>query len=215
MNSLKSILPPGGLLSLDSGEALFESGATGSVWMLEAGALRLDRVDRGAAQFSQIVLSGDLVGLEVLASHRYGYTARAIVPCELRPRLLPTDDERRLALVAGLMQWQRRSSDLIVLRSGSAQDRLKHLLVLLTPEGAAPGGHGAHCALPTIRDMAAIIDTAPETVSRIFANLKRARIVDGRRRQGASYSLAHLREADWPVGMTRSNGLLRLALAQA
>nr|MBP7522905.1 helix-turn-helix domain-containing protein [Leptothrix sp. (in: b-proteobacteria)] len=82
-------------------------------------------------------------------------------------------------------------------------------------EGAAPGGHGAHCALPTIRDMAAIIDTAPETVSRIFANLKRARIVDGRRRQGASYSLSHLREADWPVGMTRSNGLLRLALAQA
>ncbi|MEK8045622.1 Crp/Fnr family transcriptional regulator [Ideonella margarita] len=198
-------------VSLDSGEWLFEAGGMGSVWQLDKGALRLDRNDREGQRFMQIVLPGDLMGLELLAAYPYAYSARAIVPCEARRRPLSGEAERRLALMEGLVQQQRRGQDLVALRTGTAQDRLKHLLLLLAPDDTPWAGEGATCALPTIKDMAAIIDTAPETVSRIFANLKRTQILDTRQRQSASFSLSRLREAEWPSGMTRSDGPQRLA----
>lgn len=203
------------LTPLATGEVLFEAGGTGSIWQLESGAMRLDRVSREGSRFIQIVLPGDLLGLELLAAYPYAYTARAIVPCELRRRPLSGDAERRLALVEGLAQQQRRGEDLVMMRTGPAQDRLKHLLLLLAPEDTPWVGEAAPCALPTIKDMAAIIDTAPETVSRIFANLKRTHILDGRQRQSASFSLSRLREVEWPTGMTRSDGSQRLVPAAA
>lgn len=196
--------------SLATGEVLFEAGGVGSVWRLEQGALRLDRVDREGPRFVQLVLPGDLLGLELLAAYPYAYTARAIVPSSVQRHGLPSDGERRLALIDGLVQQQRRGEDLIRLRTGPAQDRLKHLLLSLAPEDTPWLGEGAACALPTIKDMAAIIDTAPETVSRIFANLKRTQILDGRQRQSARFSLSRLRESEWPAGMTRSDGGQRL-----
>jgi CRP-like cAMP-binding protein len=45
--------------------------------------------------------------------------------------------------------------------------------------------------------MAAIIDTAPETVSRILGHLRRQHLLDDRQRQVASFS---------PRGCARSNG---------
>jgi CRP-like cAMP-binding protein len=198
-------------VALASGDLLFEAGHIGSVWQLSSGALRLDRVDREGARFMQIVLPGDLLGLELLAAYPHAFSARAIVPSVARRRMLAAEAERRMALLEGLMQQQQRGADLVTLRTGTAQDRLKHLLLLLAPDEAGWVPGGGTCALPTIRDMAAIIDTAPETVSRIFANLKRSQILDGRQRQSASFSPARLRESEWPSGMTRSDGLQRLA----
>lgn len=197
--------------ALASGELLFEAGQSGTVWQLERGAIRLDRMDREGPRFMQIVLPGDLLGLELLAAYPYAYTARALVPSELRQRLLVTEPERRMVLMEGLMQQQRRGADLVALRTGPAQERLKHLLLLLAPEEEGWLAEGATCALPTIKDMAAVIDTAPETVSRICANLKRTRILDARQRQSASFSPARLRDSEWPAGMTRSDGGQRLA----
>lgn len=197
-------------ISLSAGEVLYEAGGVGSVWQLERGAMRLDRAEREGHRFMQIVLPGDLLGLELLVAYPYAHTARAIVPCQVRRRLLSGEAERRLVMMEGLMQQQRRGEDLVALRTGPAQERLKHLLLLLAPEDTPWAGEAAACALPTIKDMAAIIDTAPETVSRIFANLKRTQILDDRTRQGASFSLSRLRESEWPAGMTRSDGGTRL-----
>ncbi len=202
-----------GQTTLASGDVLFDAGGMGTVWQLESGAMRLDRVTREGARFLQIVLPGDLLGLELLAAYPYAYTARAIVPSWARRRSLASDAERRLVLMDGLIQQQRRGEDLVMLRSGPAQDRLKHLLLLLAPEHGPWSEEGLPCALPTIKDMAAIIDTAPETVSRIFANLRRTQILDARQRQSASFSPSRLREANWPAGMTRSDGGQRLMAA--
>ncbi len=199
------------LMHLACGEPLFEAGASGTVWQLESGAVRLDRMDREGPRFVHLALPGDLLGLELLAAYPYAYTARAIVPSSARQRMLPGETQRRMALIEGLLQQQRRGEDVVKLRSGPAQDRLKHLLLTLTPEGTPWTGEGT-CALPTIKDMAAIIDTAPETVSRIFANLKRTQILAGRQRQGASFSLSRLVQAEWPTGMTRSDGSQRLGV---
>lgn len=188
----------------------------GPVWQVEQGALRLDRVSREGARFVQLALPGDLLGLEVLAALPYAYSVRAVVPSRVRPRALSGDSERRLAMMEGLLQQQARIEELVSLRTGPAQDRMKHLILLLAPEDAAGWqSDEAHRALPTIKDMAAIIDTAPETVSRIFANLKRTQLLDSRQRQGASFSLARLRESAWPTGMTRSDGGLRLRASMA
>lgn len=195
---------------LAAGQTLYEAGEVGSVWQLETGALRLDRMDAAGGRFVQIVLPGDLLGLELLVAYPYAHNARAIVPSQVRRRTLSGEAERRLVMMEGLMQQQRRGEDLVMLRSGAAQDRLKHLLLMLAPEETPWLAEGAACALPTIKDMAAIIDTSPETVSRIFANLKRTQILDSRERQSARFSLARLRESEWPTGMTRSDGGARL-----
>ena len=189
---------------LVAGDLLCEAGAVGVVWQLESGALRLDRPD---GQFMQLVLPGDMVGVELLAASAYAYTARAVVPSAVRYTPLANDAERRMALLDGLMQQQRRIDHLVALRTGSAQDRLKQLLLLLAPHDADWGeAAGARCVLPTLKDMAAILDTAPETVSRIFANLKRTHLLDVRQRQSASFNVSRLRDAAWPTGMTRSDG---------
>lgn len=199
---------------LDAGEALFELGDAACVWQLEAGVIRLDQAGRdGSVAFTQIALPGDLLGLESLAAFNHRQAARAIVPCVLRRRVLAGDAERRLAMLEGLMQAQQRCADVVALRTGPAQDRLKRLLVLLA-SAESDGGDG-EWVLPTIRDMAVMIDTSPETVSRILANLKRSHILEGRSRQGARFSLSRLRDADWPAGMTRSDGSLRLGQVAA
>jgi len=64
-------------VALASGDLLFEAGHIGSVWQLSSGALRLDRVDREGARFMQIVLPGDLLGLELLAAYPHAFSARA------------------------------------------------------------------------------------------------------------------------------------------
>lgn len=197
-------------IALASAEVLFDAGGTGSVWQLTHGALRLDRITREGPRFIQIVLPGDVMGLELLASSPYTYTARAIVPSRAQRLAFISDAERYQALVHALAQQQRRLEDLVRLRSGTAQDRLKHLLLLLAPAAPAWTDEGTPCALPTIRDVAAILDTAPETVSRIFANLRRSQLLEDRQRQSASFSAVRLREVEWPSGMTRSDKAQRL-----
>jgi CRP-like cAMP-binding protein len=193
--------------ALASGDALFEAQGSGGLWRLESGALRLDRITREGPQFVQIVLPGDLLGLELLAAEGYAYTARAVVPSLARRVALGDAASREAAMLAGLRQQQRRGEDLVALRSGPAQDRLKHLLLRLVPAGQAwpaDTGGAAAFALPTIKDIAAIIDTAPETVSRMFSKLKRSQLVDDRHRQSASFSRSRLCDTEWPTGMTRS-----------
>jgi CRP-like cAMP-binding protein len=198
---------------LAAGELLFGVGEPSCVWQLEVGAMRLDRAHPdGLNGFAQLALPGDLLGLEALAGLNHQLSARAIVPCQARYRFLGNETERHLVMMQGLLQMHKRGGDLIALRTGAAQDRLKCLLVLL---GAEHEGTSRECPLPTIRDMAAMIDTAPETVSRILAHLKRSRLLDGRRRQGARFDLIRLRDADWPAGMTRTDGKGRINLESA
>jgi CRP-like cAMP-binding protein len=194
---------PGEWHDLSAGELLYEADAVGVVWQLESGALRQDRAD---GQFEQLVLPGDMMGLELLAASPYRHTARALVRCAVRYCKLGSGAERRMAMAEGLLQQQRRMADLVSLRTGPTQDRLKHLLLLLAPDQSGWDDGGTRFALPTLKDMAAILDAAPETVSRIFANLKRTHLLDVRQRQSASFNVSRLRDADWPAGMTRSGG---------
>ncbi len=180
---------------LASGEALCEAGQPGPVWRVLRGALRLDLCTREGQRFVQIARPGDCIGLEQLAGVPMAFAARALVPAEVRACRFTTDESRRAALLEGMLQQQARIADLVTLRTGPARHRLQQLLLMLAEGGA--GRSSAEVAdrdLPTIKDVAAIIDTSPETVSRVFGEFRRHRLLDARQRRGARFSTARLGE---------------------
>ena len=194
-------------LFLPAGSALAPCADATRLWRLTEGALRLDRLeapDAAAPTFTQLLLPGDLVGLEGLTGAA-GYQVRALVASRLQPLPPPALPAGWPLLAEGLGQQQRRGEDLVRLRSGTAQERFKHLLLLLVPEASRREGDVSAWPLPTLKDMAAIIDTAPETVSRILGHLRRQHLLDDRQRQVASFSPTRLREVEWPAGMTRTD----------
>ncbi|MCO5977510.1 Crp/Fnr family transcriptional regulator [Ideonella oryzae] len=198
-------------LSLPAGDTLASPDDGWRLWRLTEGALRLDRLDRldatGATggTFIQLLLPGDLVGLEHLTGAVACYRARALVASRLQPVPQPATLGGWPTLAEALRQQQCRGEDLVRLRSGTAQERFKHLLLLLVPEASRLEGDVSVWPLPTLKDMAAIIDTAPETVSRILGHLRRQHLLDDRQRQVASFSPTRLREVEWPTGMTRTD----------
>jgi CRP-like cAMP-binding protein len=155
-----------------------------------------------AATFTQLLLPGDLVGLEGLTGAA-GYQVRALVASRLQP--LPRRPWPGWPLLAeGLGQQQRRGEDLV--RCAAAPRRsASSTSAAAGARGLAAGGRCLGLALPTLKDMAAIIDTAPETVSRILGHLRRQHLLDDRQRQVASFSPTRLREVEWPAGMTRTD----------
>lgn len=193
MNPFCATLPA--VMPLASGALLCEGGQTSPVWRVLQGALRLDLCHREGPRFVQIARPGDYIGLEQMAGGPLAFAARAIVPAEVQACRFPTDEARRAAMLEGLLQQQARIADLVALRTGPARHRLRQLLLMLA-EGSA-GQAGVEVAdrdLPTIKDVAAIIDTSPETVSRVFGEFRRHRLVDARQRRGARFSTARLGE---------------------
>lgn len=146
--------------------SLHESGGIGPVWRLMQGALRLDRTSEGAPQFAGLALPGDLVGAELMLHGCYGYTVRALVPSVLmvwpHQHVAPSHE----AVVQSCMQVQQRTAGLMSLRSGSAEERVSRLILMLASE------HDTQLVLPTLTDMAEINDLAMESVSRAMTRLR-------------------------------------------
>lgn len=191
--------------SLATGEMLFGAGAhDGPGWRLLSGALRLDLCDDGQERFVQLVLPGDLVGLEPMCGLTTLYSARALTACVLDP-LAPHDDtECKCLLSQALAQQWARAADMAALRTGSVPERIKRLLLMLRPDEAmADQGQRDH-QLPRIRDIATIVDTAPETVSRVISSLRRLDLLDDRQPCFARFDPKRLADSALPNGMTRS-----------
>jgi hypothetical protein len=78
-------------------------------------------------------------------------------------------------LQQALLQHQNRSQDMAALRTGSVLQRITHLIHLLGYGWAQPG-HPRHAeairsALPTLREIAQVIDAKTETVCRVLGKL--------------------------------------------
>lgn len=182
----------------DSGHTLYFAGQQGQVLRLVSGAVRLDGHTDDGLVFVQLALPGDLLGSELQADLPYAFTARAVVPCVIRrePMLTPhTQGE-------AWRQQHRRCVEALRLRTGPAPQRLRALLLLLS--ASTDVADGSDQVLPTLRDMAAMIDSAPETVSRILGGLRRCDVLQERQRKGARFDRDHLRDCALPQGLTRS-----------
>lgn len=190
------------VLQLPPGAALTDlPGPLGHGWQVVEGALRLD-TDSSASGPVQLALPGDSVGFERLFEQASPYAARAVVPTRLRALAAPAHtaagiERARNALV---MHW-RRATEMAALRTGPVPDRVKALLVLLATPGPDQDTH----ALPGLREIASIVDTSPETVSRVFSALRRMQLLDGRKRKRVRYEAEPLARSTLPAGVTRGS----------
>lgn len=192
------------------------AGRPGLLGRVTCGALSLTDPagDEGALL---LALPGDLIGIDALTGDAVRWQARAVVGSRVEWLGLIRADQWRSLLLQALVVRQTSQAQLARLRRGSVPERVRQLLLTLSgaggesehellrsegddrPEGCIP------CELPSLQDMALIVDTSPETVSRVLSSLRRQGQLLTRPGRQALLSPA-LYGADWmkSEGMTRS-----------
>jgi CRP-like cAMP-binding protein len=171
--TMKTRLHHGHMRDLAQREAL-SLAESHAVWRLESGALRIDSTGAdGTETLVRLAQPGDLLGIESLLGVPDRFTVRALTPSRLASVELLEDKLPQL-LMDSVITGYHRSRQMVLLRSGSAEERVKNLLVMLAEAENGTHNVGATCALPTLADIAGIVHTAPETVSRVLASLRQA-----------------------------------------
>ncbi len=162
---------------------IFQAGQSGMVWRVRQGVVRLDRTSGPLSLPVQLALAGDFIGIEALCDQPYQFSAEAFTDCELEPVDLSFAGEaggsalRDALLRQVLLQQQLRSHDMATLRTGSVMQRMAHLLRLLgLPwQGAlsvtSSQSDAIRLSLPTLREVAELVDAKAETVCRVLAQL--------------------------------------------
>lgn len=163
------------------GRTLLQAGQYGALWHVTSGAFRVERPGDGAPTLIQIALPGDRIGLESLFGQPYGVTVSALVASTACAEPVACEAMRLAVLADILAQQQRQAQDMARLRSGSAAERVAWLVQCLGGDIDDPA---ARKALPPLREMAQIIDTAPETICRELGRLMPSQKAP-RRRAGA------------------------------
>lgn len=156
---------------LAMGECLFEAGHAGPVWQVTRGMLRLERIGEEGASFVQLALPGDLVGVEALCAEPYAFSVAAVVDSEAVALVLDSDAARHQTLAHAFLQQQRRTAEAVRLRSGSVASRVEHFLGTLAQASGALTQRVRDAELPYLRDIAQIVDSAPESVCRAMSGL--------------------------------------------
>ena len=151
---------------LQSGQILVESGERAPVWRVLSGVLRLERPSANGQLLVQLALPGDLVGVEALCAQAHAFSASALTECQVEAVDITGELSHYATMAKGFLQQQRQTLDMVRLRSGPIQQRLAYLLTILGKdiEGQVRPVHREE--LPTLREMAQIVDSAFETVCR-------------------------------------------------
>jgi CRP-like cAMP-binding protein len=157
---------PTSVVHVRSGHILGLAGESAPVWRVKTGVFRLQRPCLGGQVDVQLALPGDVIGLEAMVQQVHAFTAVALLDASVEYVHLSDSASLHAVLLEAYAQQQRQMLDLVHLRSGPIAQRLKHLLTLLarTPEGTFKTLQRDD--LPTLRDMAQIVDSALETVCR-------------------------------------------------
>lgn len=169
------------------------------------------RIDNASATgskpaFSRIAFPGDVVGIEQWAGTGCNLVMKALVPTQLELVDLSATPIAQILMDSVVIAHQR-SSEALQLRTGPVARRVQALLVLFSQQSTSNAESVQDCALPHLTDMSEILDAAPETVSRVFANLRGMDYVIERKRQKAKFSAAAVRDMVLVMGMTASPGI--------
>ncbi|MGV8898651.1 MAG: Crp/Fnr family transcriptional regulator [Burkholderiaceae bacterium] len=156
--------------SFHQGEQLYCARASGISWRVISGSVRLNRIaDDGKKLFANLAVEGDVIGAETLLMGRYEFEAVAISDCELVPWPDGASSASRDSLLQILATAERRTADVVALRSGLAMDRVMRLIAMI----AQRDENDDLCfALPKGQDISEITDLTKETISRIISSLK-------------------------------------------
>ena len=176
-----STLSAGGLCP--AGSSIFMSGNAGPLWRVIAGVARLERKHGPQRQVVRLALPGDLIGTESLCGQPYQFDATALTPLHIEPVACTASEEREHLMQQALLQQLARYEDMATLRTGPVAQRLAHLLRLLglawqawaRPAAGAKSQAGKERKmLPSLREMAQVVDAQHETVCRALARLERS-----------------------------------------
>ncbi len=168
-----------------AGSILFEEGGDdGVIYSVRGGIVKLlSFTPRGEQRIVRLLGAGTAIGLELLEpGNSYRHTAAAVNELDVcripvatvqaleieHPEICQQIRHRLLAHLERADQW------IVALGTGSARKRIAHLLLLMMQYST---DSNSHIALLGGADIAAIISSSPETVSRILADMKRKGIL--------------------------------------
>ncbi len=165
------------------GETLFHSGEPAhSVYVIRSGRVRVfTRWHDGDEQVLRLLGPGEILGYRpVLAGENYNASAEAVVdsavcilPAEKVRRMLREDPDLAMRMLGRLARDLRVSEDLMMeLIHRPVSQRVARLLLALLGGGASAGpGMVISAREMTRRDMARMVGTTPETISRVLRRL--------------------------------------------
>ncbi|GAP37240.1 Crp/Fnr family transcriptional regulator [Piscinibacter sakaiensis] len=165
-------------LALAAGQRL-DLGSAATVFRLRSGLLVGGVADEAPGRVDLVLRPGDLVGAEALAGGAAlpGLWIKALVPSRLDGVDLRGPAVRLGLLAEAYGQLRRQGRDVQRLRAGPVADRVRSLLGLLGQSpagGAAAGADATAFPMPPQKLLAALVDTSPETVCRVLAQLRDA-----------------------------------------
>jgi len=169
-----------------AGASLYDEGQQGDViFSIRRGLVKLLHLGAdGSQRILRLLGSGSAVGLELLdGSTHYRHSATAVGALDVCRIPVATIAELEKAFPELAKQERHRLQEhlnradewILTMGTGPARQRVAHLLLFLSRYSADPNGD---IELLAGEDMAAIVGTSVETVSRIIADLKRRRLLN-------------------------------------
>lgn len=162
-------------LLLGRGQVLEDALDTGLSWRVERGMLLIRGTARRSDPSWRLALPGDWLHIEDICGLPQDTRTTALIPSHLRalpPFKQPLSTELLMRVVHQQRQW---ADNLLALRSGSVEHRIRHVLDLVRQAMGGSRGGALEPDLPVLRDIASLVDAAPETVCRVLARLRPAR----------------------------------------
>jgi CRP-like cAMP-binding protein len=168
-----------------SGSTLFEEGRDdGAIYSIRSGTVKLlSLMSGGEHRIVRMLGTGSAIGLEMLEpGNRYQHTAVAlndVDACRIPIKTiqaLETDFPELCHQIRQrlLRQLDRADQWIVALSTGPAKMRIAHLLLMMIEHSSDENGD---ITMLGGADIAAIIGSSPETVSRVVADMKRSRVI--------------------------------------
>jgi hypothetical protein len=189
------------------------------LWRVVSGVVRLDQRGTDTTVLVSLAMPGDLIGYETLLGGTHSFDASALVPAVLQAIAPKTQAERNALMVEALLQQPQRSHDMARIRTGPVVARVATLLRLLghlPPPDFLSGddtvdADAVRNQLPTLRELAGVVDAKHETVCRVLAQLLPPRSRKGgprrwteKAQQAASQMLSDVGQVLNAPGLARS-----------
>lgn len=166
-----SQIPVTDTIAVPRGGTLLSAGAVGTMWRVSQGVFKLERQGQDGQILVQLAQAGDLIGVETLCAEPYAFTAVALVAAQVQPHVVSHDLDRYTTMAQGFLQQQRQTCDMHRLRTGPIAQRLAYLLTILGKQADGRVMDVPRKDLPTLKEMARVVDSTFETVCRELNNL--------------------------------------------
>ena len=153
-------------INIKRGQTLTFACGVGPVWRVTQGVFKLERQGQDGQILVQLAQAGDLIGVESLCAEPYAFTAVALVAAQAKPLAAGQDLDRYTTMTQGFLQQQRQTCDMHRLRTGSIVQRLAYLLTVLGKQADGRVLTVQRKELPTLKEMARVVDSTFETVCR-------------------------------------------------